>query len=123
MRLVSPSYIGYFVWFLYNFGLISYSKASVIWPYIQSTCILGAAMIIVPFFLSEKFQDQSCSVYSRVFYLPIHESFPGNDDIINITQLVTKTIVYNTFPKNRRFFWASNMFLGVYALLATAISY
>ena len=121
MRLVSPSYLGYAVWFMYKCGLIKTDRASMVWPYIESTCILGAILIIAPVFLSVRAQERSCEMYSSVFYLPIHESFPGNDDVINMTQLVTKTVVYRSFPMNRRFFWMSNLFLGGYALLAGLI--
>lgn len=114
MRILSVSYYVYIARILHVFNIIDTKKASLLWPLVKLTSVMGIVSIIMKHICNEQVWNAN---YIKCFILPITEGFDKRYHIfVDLFAILFKLHLLRNYPRNNRFTPLSIVFFLGYCI-------
>lgn len=110
MKLLSPSFIPFFIHVFYLFGMISKTRASYFWPLSQITSLLGLVLILL-INVSNDFYE----FYFSIFAAP---GIDKNRTFFEFVAILYKIYALRNYPRNNDYIINNYLLLFVYSCFA-----
>ena len=116
MKILSPSYYAYIIRMLQVLNLINTRTASLFWPLVKITAILGIISVLLKYVCYSGYQIWELS-YLKSFYLPITDNTPTEYMIYaDIFSVFLKLHLLKHFPPNDKYALHSLLFFVCYVI-------
>ena len=114
MRILSASYYVYIARILNVFNIIDAYTASLLWPLVKITSILGIVTIIIKHICNERVWNAN---YMKCFILPITEGIDEEyHDYVDLFAIAFKMHLLRNYPRNEKYPLLSFLFFTCYCL-------
>ena len=114
MRILSPSYYVYIARILNVLKIIDTDTASLLWPLVKLTSVMGIVSIIMKHLCNERVWNAN---YIKCFILPITEGFDEKYHIfVDLFAILFKLHLLRNYPRNNRFTLLSIVFFLSYCI-------
>ena len=114
MRILSPSYYVYIARILSVFKIIDADTASLLWPLVKITSIMGIVSIIMKHLCNERVWNAN---YMKCFILPITEGIDEEyHNYVDLFAIAFKIHLLRNYPRNEKYSLLSFLFFICYCL-------